>query len=207
MKITEEILMSLCKKSIENAQELVLDADLLKSKKRFPRAYTLYQLATEEIGKCIYCFLVIYDGDYNKPDILKGIKKVFSSHQFKTEKSSSVSSFIAQVRFKGDFDGALDYLQESIAEKDQLQEIDNLKNYSLYTSIIKDGIQNPSEIITPLLVSKIETKAKDRLNATRAFVQMCFNHLHSIREFQNKNPNFQYDPETAEKIFWDSIIN
>lgn len=45
-------------KVAENAKELILDGDTLLNKQRIPRAYTLFQLAIEEInvGFCFrYC--------------------------------------------------------------------------------------------------------------------------------------------------------
>jgi AbiV family abortive infection protein len=47
-------------KSLDNASELYDDAEILFKLKRYPRAYTLYQLSIEEIGKVsiIYNFLL-----------------------------------------------------------------------------------------------------------------------------------------------------
>ena len=151
MKLSEKLLIEICRKSLDNARDLILDADLLKENKRIPRAYTLYQLATEEVGKAIYCYLIIFQQQYDNPKVKSEFKSVFFSHSEKTEKSGHLNMIMVQILFKGNFEGALNFLQESINEKTQLKEIDNLKNNSLYTAVIDSKVKNPSEIITPTL--------------------------------------------------------
>ena len=206
MKLSEEILIQVCEKSLENAKELILDADLLKANKRISRAYTLYQLATEEVGKAIYCYLIIFNEQYDNPKILSEFGRVFVSHKDKTDKSGSLNMIIAQVLFKGNFEGALNFLEESIQESKQLTEIDNLKNNSLYTSLINSQVKNPSEVITESLLSKIEIKAKSRFGAINAFVNTGIKHLDLFREHQKANPNYELDAEEYAKTFWADLM-
>ena len=202
MKLSEKLLIEICKKSLENAKDLITDADLLKENNRIPRAYTLYQLATEEVGKAIYCYLIIVEEKYDDPKVKSEFEKVFISHRKKTEKSSSLNIMIAEVLHKGNFEGALNFLQESIEERNQLEEINNLKNNSLYTTIINTKVKNPSEVITANLLSKIELKAKSRFGAIKAFVTFGIEHLTFLREHQKANPNYELDIEDYAKEFW-----
>lgn len=206
MKLSESLLIQICEKSLENSKDLISDADLLKASKRISRAYTLYQLATEEAGKAIFCFLIIFKGEYDDPKVLSEFKKVFYSHIEKASKSKSLNMIIAQVLYKGNFEGALNFLKESIQESTQFKEIDNLKNYSLYTSLINSQVKNPSEIITENLLSIIELKAKSRFGAINAFVNAGIIDLPFLREHQKTNPSYELDAEKYAKEFWDDLM-
>lgn len=206
MKLSENLLIQVCKKSLENARDLISDADILNANKRIPRAYTLYQLATEELGKAIYCYLIIFEERYDDPIIMAEFEKVFFSHQKKADKSSSLNIVIAQVLCKGSFKDALNFIEESIEERKQLKEIDNLKNYSLYTSVINSQVKNPIDVISETILSKIELKAKSRFGAINAFVTIGIEHLSALREHQKANPNYEIDAEEYAKKFWDELL-
>lgn len=206
MKLSEQILIEVCQKSLENARELIGEADLLKENQKIARSYTLYQLATEEVGKAIYCYLIIFQKQYDDPAIKLEFDKVFRSHKIKTDKSSSLNIMIAQVLYKGNFEGAMKFLEETIEEGKQLNHINDFKNYSLYTSIVDSNVKNPSEIITERHLANIELKAKSRFGATNAFVKVGIEHLESLRKYQNENPEFKPDAEDYAKKFWNELM-
>jgi|SRR5690625_3981896 len=207
MKLSEKILIEVCKKALENSRELISDADLLKENNRLPRAYTLYQIAIEESGKAIYCFVVMFQGDYDDINVQAEFKEAFLSHLKKTEKSRCLNPSIAQILFKGDIKGALTFLQESMDERYQLKKINNLKNNSLYTNLIDSEVINPSEVITLNILTEIEKRAKLRFKAINAFVTLGINHLSSIRDYQKANPNIEFDVDEMAKEYWSELLS
>ena len=57
------------KLTYENATNLIKEADLLFQNNYLPRAYTLYQLAIEEIGKCTIIYRAIIEFYWEKKSI------------------------------------------------------------------------------------------------------------------------------------------
>lgn len=206
MNLSESLLIEICTKSLENARDLISDADLLKANQRIPRAYTLYQFATEELGKASYCHSIIHEEQYDDPNVIKEFIKFFFSHQKKTVESLSLNFLIAQVNYKGDSKGAYRFLQLDEEKRKQVQATDDLKNYSLYTSIIDLQVKNPAEMISRELLSEIELEAKSRFNLINTFVLIGIKHLPEIREFQRANPNYKPDIEAYIKEHWGDEI-
>ena len=55
-ELNDELLQELIHKSLENAQSLIDDGDLLLNNDGFPRATVMYQLANEEVGKALLSY-------------------------------------------------------------------------------------------------------------------------------------------------------
>lgn len=161
----------------------------------------------EETGKAIFCYLIIFHERYHDSNTVKEFNTVFGSHKHKTEKSGAINIIIAQVLFKGNFEGAMSYLEESINEKNRLQEIDDLKNHSLYTSIVDGVVKNPSEVITDKLLKGIELNARSRFGAINAFVTVGIDHLPALRDYQRENPIHEMNIEAEVNNFWKEIMS
>lgn len=206
MNLTEEILIEAAAKSLENANELIGEAEILKNHERTSRAYGLFQLSIEEVGKSIYCYLLLVQNNFNNKNEEKKFKTFFKSHDKKTYESTRLDLFIAQVIFKGNFVGALNFLKKSIAETRQLGTIVEKKNRSFYTSIVKDQIVIPSTQISEQMLREVEFNARTRFNAANAFITSGIKILPDIREFQKNNPNYSIDSESHAKQFWEDIM-
>ena len=129
------------KKSEQNALELIDDAELMFYNGRYPRAFALYQLANEEIGKCS---LMQYYILQNNKDNLANFLKEFRSHKIKTSYSNGIEMII--YNYLNESNKKL-LLETIIYNSKNIEKINNLKNYSLYTSFIESKFMIPSEIL------------------------------------------------------------
>ncbi|HRI22019.1 MAG TPA: AbiV family abortive infection protein [Panacibacter sp.] len=206
MKISDEILKEVAKKSLENAKALMSDADILREANRYQRAYAIYQFAMEEVGKAISSILLLILIDPNEKDF-KEFERSFKSHTSKIKRSRALDSFICQVIYKGDFDGALNFLQSSISENEN--QLDQSKNNSLYTNIIDSQVKKPSEMISENQMNYIWLRAISRYKIAQPFVTMALEHYETLREYQREHgsiKNMSLDAEEVGKEFWDEII-
>lgn len=150
--------------SIQNSFELIEDAEILFEKKKYSRAYTLSQLALEELGKSI----MLYDF-YNKLQMdkrneidFKLFRKNFRDHRMKT-----FESIVINLLMKGDSKSpefkkiALDNFKD--IQKNKQGYYDNLKNNSLYVSLDNDVFKKPSEIFEKNQVLEFLEQAKSKI--------------------------------------------
>src|SRR5688572_19710883 len=117
MIINDEILKSVAEKSLQNAESLMSDADILKDAKRYQTAYTLYQFSMEEVGKAISSILLLTLVDPTDQDY-REYKRNFTRHRYKIKRSGALDAFICQVLHRGDFDGAMKFLESSLSENE-----------------------------------------------------------------------------------------
>jgi AbiV family abortive infection protein len=203
----KETFKQIAQKSIENAEELFMDAHLLDSYNRKERAYTLYQLSIEEVGKAIEALLFILNENYKSEDEVRRFKtQFFKKHQKKTLKSRGVDIMIAEVVSKGNKEIALNILKESIEAENTIQEIDDFKNYSLYTSIINESeVKKPSDLITKERLDKIREISKNRVGAAKAFVFTGLENLEELLNYKKENPLGEIDIDVYAKEFWEKF--
>ena len=135
MQITEELLKEVAKKSVQNAKSLIEDAELLKQNNRFQRAYTLYQLAMEEVGKSVISFVLLVSPDGLSKENKKMYIKEFFEQKRKAKRSAGIDILFAEVLYQGEVDNAFSFLKSSFGESEI--ELNNRKNFSLYTSLNK----------------------------------------------------------------------
>ncbi len=85
--LTENLLNGM-KKSFNNAEELLSEAEILKSNKKWTRAYTLCQFAVEELAKVILLFNLWIDRFNDVPINYKKLNDNFTSHTYKIKLST-----------------------------------------------------------------------------------------------------------------------
>jgi AbiV family abortive infection protein len=207
MNVNDEILKAVAKKSMQNAESLMSDADLLREAKRHQRAYALYQFAMEEVGKAISSVLLLALIDPTEKDI-KEYRDGFTRHRYKIKKSRALDTFICQVLYKGDYDGAMAFLQSSMAEDEK--HLDVQKNKSLYTEIISDKVMMPLEMVDETSMNYIWNRAVTRYKMAQPFIDILVKHYCELREHQHKNGSIRsmsLDTEEAAKEFWDEILD
>jgi len=174
-----------------NAESLIDDAILLKANKRIARSYTLFQLALEEIGKASILYFFAISNDTEKVKNLKRFKNEFLNHKFKTEKAINFDILIlASLNDKDEKKKFFDLIQSEYASIDKLN---NLKNYSLYTSIIDDTFLLPSEIITSDILNEIETRTIFRLDLIKSTLNYFLQNIPSTREIHNQMDDEQIE--------------
>jgi len=156
---TENIINGM-KKSFNNANSLLEEAYILQSNKKWARAYTLCQLAMEELAKVImlYGLWINRINDYN---IEYGqLNNSFSRHPEKTK--LSIVTEIAFLKLYKEHSGE-DWVDNIIKEDEEqlakVKELNNLKNDSLYVSINNYDFKSPYETIDEEKFNRIYAKA------------------------------------------------
>jgi AbiV family abortive infection protein len=206
MTINDKILKEVAKKSMENAEALMSDADILREAGRYQRAYAIYQFAMEEVGKAMSSIFLLLLIDPTAQDI-KEYERNLKMHPYKIKTSGALDSFICQVIYKGDFEGALKFLESSISENEH--DLDRDKNNSLYTNIVGDDVKKPIEMIDEEKMKYIWFRAISRYKIAEPFINMGLEHYETLREYQRENgsiKNMSLDMEEVSKKFWDEII-
>lgn len=149
-----------------NVLSLIEDAELLLSNDRFPRAFTLGQLANEEIGKAVILYHIHLHFDEHSTIDFKQLNSDFRDHKAKTFHATYPDFFNAATRRRGepvkDRETYINEILEEI-EKGEYQ-YNNLKNESLYVSVKKNKFLAPSEIIGKEVAEESIVKAKKRVN-------------------------------------------
>jgi hypothetical protein len=113
--------------------------------------------------------------------------------------------FIAQVRLKGNYAGAMNLLYE-LSDNKILERLNNMKNFSLYTSYHDNEFKAPAEIITLPDVAVIKAKALDRFSATSAQLPFIIEYLPELWKYQDSPAFKEPDFEQAAKEWWDKIM-
>jgi len=153
-------------KSLLNSIELIDDAEYLFQNKRFARAYALFQLGIEEIGKVTMLFRLVttYILDGKEIDLNK-----MKDHKHKYKETFVYDLFMlfALSHKNKTIDKSL--LDTLIYEIQNIDLINELKNFSLYTSLIDNKFKIPKDIISEKLVISIRYRAMIRLEVVKSF--------------------------------------
>lgn len=168
MKLSKEKLFSVIEKSLLNARELYIDAKTLKENKRFERAYTCFQFCIEEIGKAGLTYQYLLDDDFSKAE--KFLKE-FRDHKSKTDASIGID--LMMLKMINDESLKKKILINTYVQGKKINYYNNHKNYSLYTSIIRDNVYLPSEVITVEKLEEIEFYATIRIQIAEPFYKIA----------------------------------
>lgn len=135
------------KSCLENASELIKDAELLFENKRFARTHALTQLAIEEIGKSLmlYTFYNSLQMGKRKEFDFKMFRKNFRDHKWKTFETKVIDIWMFSDNKNSDFETFAKNNFKEI-QKTKQGHYDNLKNESLYVSLKQDKFCKPSEL-------------------------------------------------------------
>lgn len=167
-------------KSLANATDLFGDAEILFKKKRYPRAYALFQYAIEEVGKASIIFNFILFEDVNDQKKQKKFQKEFRNHEIKTQNAIGLDIMLAFAVPDKKNKSALVY---QVAEHEKnLKKINDLKNSSFYTDLKDDNFILPKEIITAKITADIQLVAKTRLNVAKSSLNMGMQHFDKLKE-------------------------
>lgn len=175
------------KKSYANGDALLSDAFLLGESKKFPRAYTLCQLAIEEFAKVPLLFNILMDRlvgseiDYDK------YERTFKNHEMKIE--LGIDSEIAMWKYYKHKTGEdyVDKLIESAEEyRNQIKKLNDLKNDSLYVDIKNSNFQSPEDVIGEEQYSSIAGTASLRQLMLKVFTNFNDNSIDKLRLELNK---------------------
>lgn len=194
-------------KSLKNARELIDEGDILLRENRISRAYCLYQLAAEEVGKSRLLFALIMNRKLENNINYKEVNWEFLHHQTKS-KSALTFEMIALLLFysgKQDISAQerkskfLDALQR-VQDENDVHELNNNKNNSLYVGIRDGNFFEPSDIITKEMAVELRTNVLIRLEAGRTVLTGMLKDLNFIIGLI-KQAEQETGEEQAEKFF------
>lgn len=152
---------------IENAALLIGEAKILFENDRHARAYTLAQLAIEEIGKSTFLTRAILEYYMGQEINIKYFDKLgFRKHQEKT-KHSLKPELLAIWMFERSRGEKTELRNGVIEDFNRIDEYNTLKNDSLYVGINDDSFVAPAAIITGDFAKALISKAELRLAAAK----------------------------------------
>ena len=156
-------ILSAISKTLENAQELIEDAELLLENNRYPRAFALAHLACEELIKCQLLFPVAFELARDRPIDWKTIDRGLKEHRVKIG-GAIFLDFVLEPSSNGVYQASKLSQRMSAVE-----DINNRKNYSLYASLIDHEYFKPSELIDDQAAIACVSDARGLLQVTQKF--------------------------------------
>ncbi|RTY65288.1 AbiV family abortive infection protein [Flavobacterium sp. LB2P53] len=183
MKIDRLDYFEAIEKSLANARELIEEAEILAEKNKVARAYSLFQFSIEEVGKAFLTFNFLLKGDIESDLETKKFQNDYKNHLAKTEFSQGIDFMFAIMAEKSDLTTKL--LENSFFELGKVHISNNYKNFSLYTSLIDNKFNKPSEIITKEKLDNIAYYAKFRLQIAEPFLKLGIQNFDILYETRN----------------------
>ncbi|MEX1013578.1 MAG: AbiV family abortive infection protein [Candidatus Paceibacterota bacterium] len=180
----EEIIRGL-PKIIDNSKSLLSDANFLCENNRKERAYSIFQLATEEIAKAFYLVGgVIFGFEEDRKKMLCKIR----DHKFKSKKAIGLEYIVIQLLKDISYEKYELSVRNSILEFNSINELNNKKNHGFYTSFIntENTFKTPSELISNEDVEDIKTKATFRVWIGSKLLIPMIENIDSIKEKVNE---------------------
>lgn len=198
MNFNKEKLFDAINKILKNAQSLIEDAKFLKEHGRFPRAYTLFQLAIEETAKASITFNFLLFDNIEDSTKQKSFLKEFRNHEKKIIRSIDADFIVAlnmdDKRMQKIFIKQIKY------QLDNISNINDAKNHSLYVSYINKEFLMPSEIINKEKVEQIEITADFRLYITMNKLKICIDEFDGILKASRNVDTEKIFNETVEEL-------
>ena len=186
--LTNETLISGIKKSYANAESLLSDAYTLGQSKKFPRAYTLCQLAIEEFAKVPLLFDLLMGRLTETRIDDEKYDKIFKDHTLKTEFSIETEiSMFEYYKHKSGMKFVDNIIEKSPDYLDQARELNDLKNESLYIIIKNNDFQSPSEVISEDEYNSIMGTALLRQTMLQFFTKFNEKDIDKIKSALNKH--------------------
>lgn len=161
-------------KLLDNARELVEEAELLLANGAFARAYALSHLACEEMAKIPMLIRAATDTlmgvEFDWPHLMGRLR----SHPAKI-RGILFADFLFDPDMESDAD--LKRLKENLAS---VADLNNLKNSSLYVDLSEDGIRKPSEFISEDLARAFVKQGRSRLTSFEVMEQLTRGEIQRI---------------------------
>lgn len=180
MKLTDEILLEGAKLAYENAKDLIDEANLLFDTYYSPRAYGLFQLSIEEVGKASMLLeACIFNTCTTQKESNKLIKEI-RDHKTKTKHSQKFDLFFASLIKEVKIKKVL--INNMYKQGLEIEKIDNLKNYSLYVSFLKNKFKKPKNIISYKSIENLKFYAELRYAVASQLHEICLGGIDKFKE-------------------------
>ena len=166
---------------LENANDLISDAELLLENKRFQRAYTLFQLASEEVGKALLIYLNFIFPTSGEENSFKTFKKEFKHHSIKMERIISMEYFLLQLA--KDKKTKLAFIKNLYSNLHNIDRLNDKKNYSLYTTIVDNRFKLPKELIFETDVIELKKMTNIRMSLAKSMIKFGLPIINELKEY------------------------
>ena len=160
------LIFSAMSKTLENAQELIEEAELLLSNNHYPRAYALAHLASEELIKCLLLFPAAIELARDRPIDWGGIDRRLREHRAKI-RGTILLNFVLDPPSDGVYQAS-----ELSQRMNTVPDINDKKNYSLYASQIGHEFFKPSELIGDQAAIACVSDARGLLQVAQMFYSL-----------------------------------
>ncbi len=190
-------------KIVSNAVSLYSDATLLATNNRIERAFTLYQLSIEELGKAFILlrYLLFENTDEKKTQIQ--LRKDLKNHQVKSKYSIGLDFLIQGFIKTIDPDKYESLVFKSLNEHINIGAINEKKNQSLYVSFNGNKFLLPSECISTKNVEEIKNKAGSRIFIAKNVFMPIIENISYLKE---KMAGFELDKSRISKEQQDEFV-
>lgn len=178
MKLTKDELLEYAKKSLENANELIVEGNLLLENNKYARAFTLFQLSTEETGAALLIIESILFDTYKKKKQQNALWNQIRNHKIKIKSSQRIDLLLAKTIADEKLQKTL--LNNYIKQSEEIDNINNYKKYSLYVSFIDKKTVKPTEKFNKKIVDDFKFYAEIRHATTKQFIEALVNNLDEI---------------------------
>lgn len=183
LELNKSILVNCVEKCLQNARELFEEAELLKENKKYPRAYTLYHLCNEEIGKVFIIFQYLIQNDYSEAKVKKFYSE-FTNHKPKIKTSRNILKImllLIQKEISEEDYNNLTYTKEAI------DNLNNYKNFSLYSFIENKSVFKPSDMFGLDELNLIRPNSELCLNYTEKFCRLALKDIDQFIKMTSEN--------------------
>lgn len=158
--LTLSQLADACSKTIKNANELLIESEILFESNCYARALYLLRISNEELGKFYFLTNTILHVLQKTTTDWKTFWTIFRKHEEKT----TISELVVSRLIKDDI---------YIVPNDDVQYFvsiwEHMKLSSLYVDIFEDQFRLPSDIVTSELIREVIEVMKKRLFPLHTF--------------------------------------
>jgi len=169
-------------KIIENAESLYSDALFLYENSRGERAYALFQLSIEEIGKALMMVGSLLFDNIENIEVKNRIINSFKNHRKKSNISIGLDSFLWEFIKTENPEKYEMMVLGSFKEHANVAITNEKKNQSLYVSFNGNKFSSPSESISIEEVKEIKAKAGLRVLLEKKLLTAIVNNLDSLKK-------------------------
>lgn len=163
MDLTRNTLEKAVLNALNNAKELFEEAVILEENKKYARAYTLFHLSIEEVGKVFIIFKYLLGNDYSD-DQMKKFDIEFRQHKVKIDLAANIDVIATWLMDGGEL--TTEIIENVTYSKKQIEKLNELKNLSLYSFLHNGSSFKPSDVIEQKDVEEIHLTAQYRLKGT-----------------------------------------
>jgi len=177
--------------TINSAQSLIQDGKLLYTNNRFARAFSMFQFASEELGKALILFDILLMRKLKRKINYKMRSKEITDHQVKHRYSVGIEFTAISMIYSDDTEDRKEILKSVIKKLQSSKIYNDLKNNSIYVNLQNDKFKIPEEYINKEIAEAIMIDVDQRF---QIYSRDIDERLERIDEIALKYIDFEKDP-------------